>query len=178
MAGAASSSMFDGFTQLTILLDNFKEILAGVGKIFSDVFGPALYAVNSFLQIPFVKDTAAWSIAIGAVATAYISVVALLKKINDSIKTQTTLLGKTNLFRREEKTLKDLMLVQDGKLYAIQNKLLKNLDKQVKLRAKLAYYFNDPKGALIDLPVRINPTDWNWNCLLNKKNIQKKSLEV
>lgn len=159
MAGAASSSMFDGFTQLTILLDNFKEILAGVGKIFSDVFGPALYAINSFLQIPFVKKTSAWSIAIGAVATAYISVVALLKKINDSIKTQTTLLGKTSLFHREEQFLKDMTLVKDEKLYAIQNKLLKNLEKQVKLRAKIAYYLGDPKGALIDLPMRINPSD-------------------
>jgi hypothetical protein len=97
MAGAASSSMFDGFTQLTILLDNFKEILAGVGKIFSDVFGPAIYAVNSFLQIPFVKNTAAWSIAVGAVVTAYVSLVALLKKINDSIKTQTETTKELNL---------------------------------------------------------------------------------
>jgi hypothetical protein len=97
MAGAASSSMFDGFTQLTIVLDNFKEILAGVGKIFSDVFGPALYAVNSFLEIPFVKSTAAWVIAIGSLATAYISVVALLKKINDSIKTQTETTKELNL---------------------------------------------------------------------------------
>jgi hypothetical protein len=147
--------MFDGFTQLTILLDNFKEILAGVGKIFSDVFGPALYAVNSFLQIPFVKNTAAWSIAIGSVATAYISVVALLKKINSSIKTQTDLLGKANLFHREEKVLKDIMLVKDGKLYTIQRKLLQNLDKQVKLRAKLAYYTGQTEAAFLELPASL-----------------------
>lgn len=97
MAGAASSSMFDGFTQLTILLDNFKEILAGVGKIFSDTFGPAIYAVNSFLQIPFVKDTAAWAIAVGSVVAAYVSLVSLLKKINDSIKTQTDATKELNL---------------------------------------------------------------------------------
>lgn len=97
MAGAASSSMFDGFTQLTILLDNFKEILAGVGKIFSDVFGPALYTVNSFLEIPFVKSTAAWAIAVGSVVTAYVSLVTLLKKINDSIKTQTETTKELNL---------------------------------------------------------------------------------
>lgn len=119
MAGAASSSMFDGFTQLTILLDNFKEILAGVGKIFSDVFGPAIYAVNSFLQIPFVKDTTAWAIAIGSVATAYISVVSLLKKINDSIKTQT-------------ETTKELNLLND-----LQNRQNKDYNSSLMHRSKI-----------------------------------------
>lgn len=85
MSGAASGAMFDGFTQLNNVLDNFKSILGNVGEIFSDVFGPALKLVNSFLEVPFVKSTAAWVIAIGSVTVAYLSIHSILNKISNEI---------------------------------------------------------------------------------------------
>jgi hypothetical protein len=147
--------MFDGFTQLNNIMDNFKKILGEVGSIFSDVFGPALYTLNSILQIPFVQKTSAWVIAIGSVVTAYISLVALLKKINSSIKTQTDLLSKANLFQRETKAVNDVILAMDFKLLKIQSELTKKLEKQLQLRAKLAYLLDDSKGALLETPVQI-----------------------
>ena len=63
-AGSASKNMYDGWAQLNKLFDQFKEILGGVGEIFSNVFGPVLSTLNSILEIPFVKSTAAWIVAI------------------------------------------------------------------------------------------------------------------
>lgn len=85
-AGTTTTDMFDGWTQLNILMDNFKEILGGVGKIFSTTFGPVIKTLNSILEIPFVKSTAAWSIAIGSVAVGFNTLKKLLTQIAKNTK--------------------------------------------------------------------------------------------
>lgn len=85
-AGTTTTDMFDGWTQLNILMDNFKEILGGVGKIFSTTFGPIFKTLNGILEIPFVKSTAAWSIAIGSVAVGFNSLKKLLTQIAKNTK--------------------------------------------------------------------------------------------
>lgn len=78
-AGTASSNISDGWTQLNLLFEQFKEVLADVGKIFSSIFGPVLSTLNSVISIPFVKSTAAWGIALGAIVLGY-------RRNNKSIK--------------------------------------------------------------------------------------------
>lgn len=121
-AGSASSGMLDGWKQLNILIDNFKQILGQVGGIFSKVFGPVLAAFNSILKIPFVKSVSAWSIALGAVAIAYLSILNLLRK----------------LLKVEQKRV-DLEKVSKGKLAAIeaQQKLNKLVAQQLQLTKKI-----------------------------------------
>jgi phage-related minor tail protein len=75
--------MFDGWTQLNILLDNFKEVLADVGNIFSTAFGPALKVLNEIMEIPFVKSVTAWTIAIGSVAVGYVALIKTINQIKD-----------------------------------------------------------------------------------------------
>lgn len=82
-AGSATAKMFDGWTQLNILLDNFKEVLADVGNIFSTAFGPALKVLNEIMEIPFVKSVTAWSIAIGAIAVGYVALIKTISQIKD-----------------------------------------------------------------------------------------------
>lgn len=78
---SASKNMYDGWTQLNKLFDQFKEILGEVGSIFSSVFGPLLHTLNAILEIPFVKSTLAWGIAVGSVSVGYISLMSVLHKI-------------------------------------------------------------------------------------------------
>lgn len=80
-AGSATAKMFDGWTQLNILLDNFKEVLADVGDKFSTVFGPALKVLNEIMEIPFVKSVTAWSIAIGTVVVGYVALIKTISQI-------------------------------------------------------------------------------------------------
>jgi phage-related minor tail protein len=78
-AGTAASNINDGWTQLNLLFEQFKEVLAEVGKIFSTIFGPVLSTLNSVISIPFVKSTTAWGIALGAIVLGY-------RRNNKSIK--------------------------------------------------------------------------------------------
>jgi hypothetical protein len=83
-SGSAAGQIFDGWTQLNLLMDQFKEVLADVGGIFSAVFGPVLSGLNAILAIPFVKSTVAWTVALTAVGVGYgylISTLTKLKKI-------------------------------------------------------------------------------------------------
>jgi hypothetical protein len=80
-SGSASKNMYDGWTQLNKLFDQFKEILGDVGSIFSSVFGPLLHTLNAILEIPFVKSTLAWGVAVGSVSVGYISLMSVLRKI-------------------------------------------------------------------------------------------------
>lgn len=85
-SGSASKNMYDGWAQLNKLFDQFKEILADVGGIFSKSFGPILKVFNSIIEIPFVKSTTAWAIAIGSIAVGYAALMKVLFKINSTIK--------------------------------------------------------------------------------------------
>lgn len=84
-SGESAKLMFDGWFQLNKLMDNFDEILANVGEIFSTVFGPGLNVLNEFLELPFVKSTTAWVIAITAVSAGYISLTNILKSVNENL---------------------------------------------------------------------------------------------
>ena len=85
-AGNAQAKMTDGWRQLTILLDNFKQILGGVGKIFSSVFGPFLHILNQILAIPFIKSITAWFVALGSVVFGYNKILKVLKMVGDTQK--------------------------------------------------------------------------------------------
>lgn len=84
-SGSASTNMNDGWVQLNLLFENFKEILGDVGEIFSAVFGPILNVFNSILEIPLVKSTTAWVIAIGGVIAGFVTLTSLLKKIGSAL---------------------------------------------------------------------------------------------
>lgn len=85
-SGTAATKIFDGWTQLNVLLDQFKEVLAEVGGIFSTVFGPILAGLNAILAIPLVKSTVAWSIALTAVTVGYGYLIATLNKLKKILR--------------------------------------------------------------------------------------------
>lgn len=85
-SGTAATRIFDGWTQLNLLMDQFKEVLAEVGGIFSSVFGPILAGLNAILAIPFVKSTVAWGIALTAVTVGYGYLIATLNKLKKILR--------------------------------------------------------------------------------------------
>lgn len=85
-SGAASQNTYDGWTQLNRLFNEFKEVLAEVGQIFSTALGPALKILGDLVAIPFVKHTLAWSIAIGGIIVGYVSLISVLSKISNMLK--------------------------------------------------------------------------------------------
>lgn len=91
-SGLASENMYDGWTQLNILFDNFKEILAEVGGIFSDIFSPIISTLNAVIQIPFVKNVTAWGIALGSIVVGYVSLVKIMREVTSLTKSQTEML--------------------------------------------------------------------------------------
>lgn len=124
VAEGTASSMIDGWTELTKLFDQFKEILAGVGNIFSTVFGPILSTLNGILEIPFVKSTAAWVIAIGGVIIGYTSLMSVLNKMSPVVS-----------------NLKSLMSLTPSELEKIKNleaSALPILKKQLELKKQIA----------------------------------------
>lgn len=136
MSGSAAGAMFDGFTQLNNVLDNFKSILGKVGEIFSDVFGPALKLVNGFLELPFVKSTTAWVIAIGSVTAAYLSIHNILNKISKEI---------TNVVKHknDEYLITDLNLRTNRELnnnLKMRSTLLRNLIAHTKTLIKTSRF--------------------------------------
>ena len=131
-AGSASGNINDGWAQLNKTFDIFKEILAQVGKIFSDTFGPFLRVLNSILEIPFVKSTTAWVIALGSFTFGYVTLIKTISVLNK------TLLVSDGLFRTlysdsELQKFVDLQ-TEHKNLLKEQTKLY---EKQVKLQEKL-----------------------------------------
>lgn len=88
-SGSASKNMYDGWAQLNKLFDQFKEILGEVGGIFSKAFAPILGVLNGILEIPFVKSTAAWVIAIGGVVVGYTALMKTLNKLAPALNSIT-----------------------------------------------------------------------------------------
>ena len=131
-AGSASGNINDGWAQLNKTFDVFKEILAQVGKIFSDTFGPILRVLNSILEIPFVKSTTAWVIALGSFTFGYVTLIKTISVLNK------TLLVSNGLFRTlysDSEFQKFIDLQTEHKnLIKEQNKLY---EKQEKLQEKL-----------------------------------------
>ena len=131
-AGSASGNINDGWAQLNKTFDVFKEILGEVGKIFSDTFGPILNVLNSILEIPFVKSTTAWVIALGSFTFGYVTLIKTISVLNK------TLLVSNGLFRTlysdsDFQKFVDLQ-TEHKNLIKEQNKLY---EKQEKLQEKL-----------------------------------------
>jgi hypothetical protein len=131
-AGSASKNMYDGWAQLNKLFDQFKEILADVGNIFSTALGPILSTLNSILEIPFVKSAVAWGIAIGAVVVGYSALMKTLNKVAGLLKIN------NGLQQLEPEILKKVFLLQD--------KILKTKENQLKVVKQIAE-LESGKGA-------------------------------
>ena len=74
--GSAGAQVTSAWQQLNNLFSNFKDILSKVGEIFNTLFGPLIRILNSILEIPFVKSTTAWVIA---VTTLYVAIGTLIR---------------------------------------------------------------------------------------------------
>lgn len=123
-AGSASKNMYDGWSQLNKLFDQFKEILSEVGSIFSKVLSPILGVLNGILEIPFVKSTVAWGIAIGAVVVGYSALMKTLNKVGSLLKIN------NGILQLEPDVLQ--------KIFELQNKILKTKESQLKVVKQMA----------------------------------------
>lgn len=121
--GTASKNMFDGWSQLNITLDEFKSILGDVGKIFSTVFGPALKVFNSILQIPFVKSTTAWVVAIGSVYLGFISLLGVLKRIKTLMENTSSTRKLNNKEIEQSNKLQKQFVLLKQREYHLQQKI-------------------------------------------------------
>lgn len=156
-AGSAQSKMTDGWRQLTILLDNFKQILSGVGKIFSAVFAPFLRILNQILAIPFIKSITAWFVALGSVVFGYNKILKVLK-----------LVAKT-----QEDVAKTTKKVLDNKdLISAQDRYLKQKEKQLELTQKIAAI----KTQQAELEVKIRKKGKNLSDFSVKEAKERKNL--
>lgn len=115
-SGSASQNMYDGWAQLNKLFDQFKEILGEVGGIFSKAFAPILGVLNGILEIPFVKSTAAWVIAIGGVAVGYSALMKSLTKVGSLLKIN------NGLQQLEPEILKNVFKLQDRILWVTKER--------------------------------------------------------
>ncbi len=128
-SGAASQKINDGWSQLNKLFDQFKEILSEVGSIFSKVLAPILGVLNGILEIPFVKSTIAWGIAIGVVVVGFVSLKKTLNALTDSFNAFR--IGKDNM---------DLIRKSSGEYKKIMEKL-------VPLQKQFMKYFQSIDGV-------------------------------
>lgn len=103
--GASSNKVYDGWAQFSNLMDNFKEILKDVGKIFSDVLAPVIGILNSIIEIPFIKSTLAWSTALLSVVVGYGALIATMRKISAAIS------GLSDKMSSQEKTQSQVALI-------------------------------------------------------------------
>lgn len=132
-SGSASKNMYDGWAQLNKLFDQFKEVLGEVGDIFSKAFAPILGVLNGILEIPFVKSTAAWVIAIGGVVVGFVSLKRTLNKLTDSFNAFK--IGKENMdlikksSENYEKTLE--------RIYYLQLQLVKGSNRTMEYQNNL-----------------------------------------
>ena len=135
-AGNAQSQMTDGWRQLTILLDNFKQVLGGVGKIFSSVFGPFLHILNQILAIPFIKSITAWFVALGSVVFGYNKILKVLNLVSKTQKevAKTTLdLSKNQAMINAQNMYLDLKKEE----LKLNKKILEINTRQAELKKKL-----------------------------------------
>lgn len=121
--GSAGEQAYSAWQQLNNLFENFKDILAQVGSIFNVVFGPVLATLNAILELPFVKSTLAWVIALATLGYGISALVKLSEKLNmvletqiDVLKEQDPLLKAQSLSYKEKIDLKD-QLIQKEKEY-------------------------------------------------------------
>lgn len=87
VAGASQENMMDGFTQLTSLLNNFKEVLAKVGQVFSAIFAPGLNFINSILSTKLGQWATAATIALTSLGVGLYSISNLFEKLKASVQT-------------------------------------------------------------------------------------------
>lgn len=86
VAGASQENMMDGFTQLTSLLNNFKEVLAKVGQVFSAIFAPGLNFINSILSTKLGQWATAATISLTSLGVGLYSILNIFEKLKASIK--------------------------------------------------------------------------------------------
>lgn len=86
--GSAIGKTLDGFTQLSRVFDNIKQILAKVGQVLSVAFGPILEVFNQLLSKPLVQWFAAISITVGVVVTS-------INTFTDSMNASVTAIAKS-----------------------------------------------------------------------------------
>lgn len=122
-SGQTSKNMLDGWTQLNITLDNFKQILGQVGGIFSTVFGPALKVFNSILSIPFVKSTTAWVVAIGSVYIGFISLLGVLKRIKTLLEGSKNIRNLSNKEIEQANKLQKQFVLLKQREYHLQQRI-------------------------------------------------------
>lgn len=132
-AGSASQNMYDGWAQLNKLFDQFKEVLADVGKIFSTALAPVLSTLNSILEIPFVKSAVAWGVAIVGVVVGYTALMKTLNKVSRLLGIQ------NNLRQLEPQILK--------KVFELQEKILTSKKRLVVVQERLNALQGNGKGV-------------------------------
>ena len=170
-AGSASKNMYDGWAQLNKLFDQFKEILGGVGEIFSNVFGPVLSTLNAILEIPFVKSTAAWIVAITGVAYGY---AALLKTLG---LIRTTMVG-TAEAQKLSAELQVKAVQNNAKVLAIKKEELKIQERIADIQAKLAKNAGDMRSKGLGLSDRTTALGGERASLMSQKTNANNALKA
>lgn len=168
-AGAASKNMYDGWSQLNKLFDQFKEILGGVGEIFSTVFGPVLSTLNAVLEIPFVKSTAAWVIAVAGVAYGYTALLKTLSLI------RTTMIG-TAEAQKLSAELQIRAVQANAKVLAIKKDELKIQERIADIQSKLLENEANMRSKGLKLSNRKDPLGKERSSLMSQKTFANNAL--
>jgi predicted nucleic acid-binding Zn-ribbon protein len=169
-AGSASKNMYDGWAQLNKLFDQFKEILGGVGEIFSGVFGPILSTLNGILEIPLVKSTASWVVAIAGVAYGYAALLKTLSLI------RSTMIGTTEA-QKLSVELQVKALQNNAKVLAIKKEELKIQERITDLEIKLAKTKADLKAKGLKTYDRTTALGKEYASLSSQKSNAGKALK-
>lgn len=170
-AGSASKNMYDGWAQLNKLFDQFKEILGGVGEIFSNVFGPILSTLNAILEIPLVKSTATWVVAVTGVAYGYAALLKTLSLI------RTTMIG-TAEAQKLSAELQVKAIQNNAKVLAIKKDELKIRERILDIETKLAKNKADLKAKGLKTDDRKTALGKEYASLSTQKTNANKALKA